>query len=688
MGSTTTDRRIGLNSGAAFKVPCKAASTANLVLSGEQTVDGVACVTGDRVLVKNQTDQTTNGIWVVSTASWTRDLDFDGNLDAVTGTLVMTLNGSANSNSFWRLATTGAINFGSSLISFARSFVNDSTLISFIQAGIGAIARSLQDKARESVSVLDFYANGVSGVAVDPTGVVDSTLGIQAAIQSLAAWSPNDATNLSGYYQYANPSRTLLFPAGTYKITAPLLVRGNTIKIKGEGPYNSVIKYVGAAIINEIIRFQGSISCELSDIGLDGGLPYLPAGTETYGALAGLCLDTAPYFTSYNLQIQRHRVDGIRAGHMWESFFSNTIIRDGGYFATAGGGATPGACIHTTTNLMNCVFFPGGEADNTIFLKPTLTGPGHLFRSDVPGQNLTFISPIHEGGTYTVNYASLNDSKFYINNQTNFQMSGGYFYTHAQNFGAFSAAIFNITEQNPGVTIRDVQIYVYSGGGYTVQQVTHIADISNAYPTIMDNISIFDSTGSLSYAYYIQGSTNSPYVVGNQNYTCPTTQPASFLFQAASATYFQGTITCINSVAGTNTQTVFGGGIAAGVVITPANGGIAPPRVGTFTPVANGLTNVGGAPTLVGKYTRVGDRVFYTIKITPVTNTSCVANTTYFTGLPYTQADQDVCFSSSQLISQGAGVGVMAGGQVSPASWTNATYPVAISGSYRTTDTY
>lgn len=555
-----------------------------------------------------------------------------------------------------------------------------SSLIGFIQAGTGAVTRTVQDKSRERVSVKDFGAKG--------DGVTDDTSAIQAAIQSLAAWSPNDATNLSGYYQYANPSKTLFFPAGTYKITAPLLVRGNTIKLKGEGPYNSVIKYAGASIINEIIRFQGSISCELSDIGLDGGLPYLPTGSETYGALAGLCLDTTPYFTSYNIQIQRHRVDGIRAGHLWESYFSNTIIRDGGYFATAGGGATPGACIHTTTNLMNCTFFPGGESDNTIFIKPTLTGPGHLLRTDVPGQNLTFISPIHEGGTYTVNYASLNDAKFYINNQTNFQMSGGYFYTHAQNFGSFSAAVFNITEQNPGVTIRDVQIYTYSGGGYTVQQVTHIADISNAYPTIMDNISIFDSTGSLSYGYYIQGSANSPYVTGNQNYTCPTTQPASFLFQAASATYFQGIITSINSVAGTNTQTVYGGGVIAGVVITPANGGIAPPRIGVFTPIANSLTNVGGAPTLTGNYTRVGDRVFYTIRIAPITNTSCVANTTYFTGLPYTQVGQDTCYSSSQLLSQGAGVGSVTAGQVSPASWTAATYPVTISGSYRTTDAY
>jgi hypothetical protein len=55
-----------------------------------------------------------------------------------------------------------------------------SNLIGYMPDGVGAVASTVQAKLRESVSVLDFYANGVSGVKVDPTGVVDSTLGIQA----------------------------------------------------------------------------------------------------------------------------------------------------------------------------------------------------------------------------------------------------------------------------------------------------------------------------------------------------------------------------------------------------------------------------------------------------------------------------------------------------------------------------
>jgi hypothetical protein len=88
MTSVSTDRRQGVNSSAAVKVPVKAATTANITLSGEQTIDGVACVTDDRVLVKNQTTTANNGIYDVDTGSWTRAVDFDGTYDVKKGTLI------------------------------------------------------------------------------------------------------------------------------------------------------------------------------------------------------------------------------------------------------------------------------------------------------------------------------------------------------------------------------------------------------------------------------------------------------------------------------------------------------------------------------------------------------------------------------------------------------------------------
>ena len=57
--------------GASWKPPARAATTTNITLSGAQTIDTVAVVAGDTVLVKNQTNTAENGIYTVQTGSWT-----------------------------------------------------------------------------------------------------------------------------------------------------------------------------------------------------------------------------------------------------------------------------------------------------------------------------------------------------------------------------------------------------------------------------------------------------------------------------------------------------------------------------------------------------------------------------------------------------------------------------------------
>jgi hypothetical protein len=57
--------------GISWKAPAKAATTTNITLSGPQTIDTVAVVAGDTVLVKNQTLPAQNGIYTVQTGAWT-----------------------------------------------------------------------------------------------------------------------------------------------------------------------------------------------------------------------------------------------------------------------------------------------------------------------------------------------------------------------------------------------------------------------------------------------------------------------------------------------------------------------------------------------------------------------------------------------------------------------------------------
>lgn len=142
MPSTVTDRLAGLTTSVAVKAPCRVATTGAITLSGEQTIDGVAVVEGDRVLVKNQVDQTTNGIYVVSSTSWSRALDFDGARDAVKGTTVQVIEGTTYTAQWFNLSTANDVTIGTDNITWTQTYVSLTPVSSATEtaAGIAELA--------------------------------------------------------------------------------------------------------------------------------------------------------------------------------------------------------------------------------------------------------------------------------------------------------------------------------------------------------------------------------------------------------------------------------------------------------------------------------------------------------------------------------------------------------------------
>lgn len=114
----STDRRFGLSGGVAFKAPCRAATTANITLNGLQTIDGVSLAQDDRVLVKNQSTASQNGIWTADSGDWTRAADFNGSRDVVQGTLVLVVSGTVSASTVYQL-TTASPTIGTSSLAFA-----------------------------------------------------------------------------------------------------------------------------------------------------------------------------------------------------------------------------------------------------------------------------------------------------------------------------------------------------------------------------------------------------------------------------------------------------------------------------------------------------------------------------------------------------------------------------------------
>lgn len=105
-----------------MKASCIAATTSNIVLSGLQTIDGIALSAGNRVLVKNQTNKTENGIYVANNAAWTRAPDADNipQKELTSGSYTFIESGTINGNSGWVLSTSGNIVIGTTQIDFVQ----------------------------------------------------------------------------------------------------------------------------------------------------------------------------------------------------------------------------------------------------------------------------------------------------------------------------------------------------------------------------------------------------------------------------------------------------------------------------------------------------------------------------------------------------------------------------------------
>lgn len=129
MTSPVTDFATGFVSSTAVKQPCDCATTAAITLEGLQTVDGISLAENMRVLVKNQTSQIENGIYVVSTGMWVRASDLDDNYDIEKGTRVFVAGGSTNGTLEFYVSTANPISIGTTGIVWTQATTTGSSTV-------------------------------------------------------------------------------------------------------------------------------------------------------------------------------------------------------------------------------------------------------------------------------------------------------------------------------------------------------------------------------------------------------------------------------------------------------------------------------------------------------------------------------------------------------------------------------
>ena len=111
----------GLSAKDAVRVATTANGTLASAFANSQTVDGITLATGDRILIKNQSTASENGIYTVNASGApTRAVDFDANAEVAKGAYVFVEEGTTNADAGFVLTTDGSITLGSTSLAFTQ----------------------------------------------------------------------------------------------------------------------------------------------------------------------------------------------------------------------------------------------------------------------------------------------------------------------------------------------------------------------------------------------------------------------------------------------------------------------------------------------------------------------------------------------------------------------------------------
>lgn len=216
------------------KASVRAATTANITLSGTQTIDTISLVVGDRVLVKDQTTKAQNGIYIVSAGVWARSTDADTNAEVTSGMYCFVEDGSVNKSSGWMLKTTNPIVVGTTDLEFVKFFDI-----------LGQI--SVENLKNGSAGTIPYQSapNTTAMLAAGSTGQFLMSNGATAP-----QWRTFDLTNIpdSGLKKYVRVATTgPISLSATQTIDGVAVVAEDRVLVKDQSPATSNGIYVVAA---------------------------------------------------------------------------------------------------------------------------------------------------------------------------------------------------------------------------------------------------------------------------------------------------------------------------------------------------------------------------------------------------------------------------------------------------------
>jgi len=240
------------------KPSVRVATTADIALTGAQTIDGVSAIDGDRVLVKDQTAPAENGLWVVAAGAWARASDSNSDAKVSAGLFVFVEEGTANSDSGWVLATDGAITVGTTALTFVQ-FSGAGQVVAgtgLTKTGNTLDAVGTTDRITANANSLDIAStyvgqSSITTLGTIATGTWDGTDIAVTAGGTGASDAAGAKTNLGFVTSYA----TTIGDGASVDIvvTHNLSTRDATVQVRDLGsPYEQVAADIAYTTVNTV----------------------------------------------------------------------------------------------------------------------------------------------------------------------------------------------------------------------------------------------------------------------------------------------------------------------------------------------------------------------------------------------------------------------------------------------------